>query len=387
MKKMLFNLLLALPVLVLVACGGPSATTESPPAEVPQEAAEPAQEQEAAPAATSPLEPTLAPRSATLQSAEGTIQIRTNAGGGILAVEPGMALVAGNEIQTGPDGEAVLLLDDGTVIVVAENSTFTLTSLDGTPDIPITQSFLRNGQVFSIRDAPLPQGAAYQVETPAGVATIRGSAMGVSFSPEFGSAVTCLTGLCGAQAGGQDSPLAGGQAIDMTDAGLSEVTDMASEQIQEWSDTYDTVEESGVEVEDNPLDSNCSCEDTTLVCEDGTSEENSPDCDDGAPGAPDETDAPATDEPSDTGEVGCNCSGTAYVCDADGETFEFPDHPACGGAGTTCWCIETVQVCPDSTVSFDHPACGGTGSGLPSDFNPLDYLPENFNPDDFTPPS
>jgi hypothetical protein len=125
MKKMLFNLLLALPVLVLVACGGPSATTESPPAEVPQEAAEPAQEQEAAPAATSPLEPTLAPRSATLQSAEGTIQIRTNAGGGILAVEPGMALVAGNEIQTGPDGEAVLLLDDGTVIVVAENSTFT----------------------------------------------------------------------------------------------------------------------------------------------------------------------------------------------------------------------------------------------------------------------
>ena len=120
----------------------------------------------------------------------------------------------------------ILALDDGTVVAINPDSTFALSELDGDVENPITRFFMNVGEVFAFRlnDEPLPDDAAFEVETPTGIAAIRGSSMGVMMAPQTQAGsplvVVCLTGHCiVVNVNDDEIDLTAGEKIDINDLG------------------------------------------------------------------------------------------------------------------------------------------------------------------------
>ncbi len=255
-------LLLALLSALFVACqtgaeattevAGTTEATEAPTTQAPVTDAP----------TTEPPPPTDAPtavstepvRTVSVQSVQGTVEIRLAAGGAYEAASEGQVLGVGAEVRTGGDGRATLLLDDGTQIVVIENSSFTVTALEGTPSNPISRFFLNLGKVFSISQGELPPGASYEVETPNGVAAIRGSMLSVGYDPISGEVVvTCLIGHCVFSDGITIVDLEAGQAVSIAglDLPMGEVILISDEQFQEWLDILGLL---GIDVVIEPIE-------------------------------------------------------------------------------------------------------------------------------------
>lgn len=90
-------------------------------------------------------------------------------------------------------------------------------------------------------------------------------------------------------------------------------------------------------------DITCECDNTDLVCSDGTVLEGFPTC---------------------IGTV-CDCEGTTLNCGG----ILFEDHHECDGQATQCTCTGTTLNCSDGTIVEDHPLCTGTPGtqpGIPS---------------------
>ncbi len=101
-------------------------------------------------------------------------------------------LRADGQVQTGDDGRARLDLSSGTIIRVTPSSIFTLTSNEEVEGGLATKIKLELGRIFIILS-----GGSADVETPSGVASVRGSYMKVEVDPEtMDIYVTCLEGNC-----------------------------------------------------------------------------------------------------------------------------------------------------------------------------------------------
>jgi hypothetical protein len=106
----------------------------------------------------------------------------------------GAVLNVDGQVQTGEDGRVRLDLSTGTIIRVTPSSVFTLVSNEEIEGGLLTKIKLEAGKIFIIL-----KGGQADVETPSGVASVRGSYLKVEIDPVTGDIyITCLEGTCSA---------------------------------------------------------------------------------------------------------------------------------------------------------------------------------------------
>jgi ferric-dicitrate binding protein FerR (iron transport regulator) len=177
--------------------------------------------------------------SAALSELVGKVEIKAADSEAFAPADANSVLEANGQVQTGDDGRVRLDLSSGTIIRIASSSSFTLTSNEETEGGLITKINLLAGKVFIILN-----GGTAEVETPSGVASVRGSYMKVEVDPENGDVyVTCLEGNCSAQnpAGGVEFTQGQKTILFHKDPAtgnwtIPNVEPMTPEEFQEWLD-------------------------------------------------------------------------------------------------------------------------------------------------------
>ena len=137
---------------------------------------------------------TASPLSAKLSELQGTVNIKAASQQNFSAATANSILEENGQVQTGDDGRVRLDLSTGTIIRMAPSSLFTLVSNQPADNSLATHLKLQLGQIFIIL-----KGGSMQVDTPSGVASVRGSYMMVEVDPTtLDVIVTCLEGDCSA---------------------------------------------------------------------------------------------------------------------------------------------------------------------------------------------
>ena len=193
MNKLTSTLLLL--TLILSACASnptaaPAESTEAPAGDV---TTAPAETAPAEAAVTENSEQAPAAREAVVAEIENDAIFRAESEGDFVPAEAGSTIKPGGALQTSENGRVRLDLNpEGTIVRIAPNSAFTLPELvevDGEPKSTINLFF---GKIFVLLN-----GGSLDVQTPSGVASVRGSVMSVSFDPETGLIQgACLEGQC-----------------------------------------------------------------------------------------------------------------------------------------------------------------------------------------------
>ena len=186
---------------------------------------------------TATLTPTASPvptpsRTAAISLVEPLVESRASASVDFSAAAPGVMLPVGGEARTGEAGRARLdLAPDGTIIRLAPNTYFTVSKLEEESGSPFTELELFFGQIYIILS-----GGELSVQTPSGLASVRGSMMGVSYDPNTKSmTVTCLEGHCSLRNDKGIIELVAGQAADILNGILSRAPrDLTDGEIYGW---------------------------------------------------------------------------------------------------------------------------------------------------------
>ena len=147
----------------------------------------------------SPAPATADPRTAVISEIVNDVAARPSAAEAFAAATTGFALHIGGQVQTGDDSRARLDFSDGVIIRVAANSTFTMQDT-----APAPEGFVRRLQLEAGKLWVSLTGGEVQVETPLGVASVRGSF--AVFEYDLGDpndpnddvlTLECLEGQCG----------------------------------------------------------------------------------------------------------------------------------------------------------------------------------------------
>lgn len=179
-----------------------------------------------------------APLSAKLSELTGLVQLKQNADADFAPASADSKLDVNGQVQTGDDGRVRLDLSSGTIIRIAPSSIFTLTSNDETEGGLITRIQLEAGKIFIILN-----GGQADVETPSGVASVRGSYMKVQVDPVTKTIyITCLEGDCSASNPAGAVNFTNGQSVvlfaqdEQGNWTVPSVGQMTPEEFQEWLD-------------------------------------------------------------------------------------------------------------------------------------------------------
>ena len=173
-------------------------------------------------------------RSATFAEVENAVEARPAPSDEYAPASVGLTLFTGGAARTGDDGRARLdLVPDATILRLAPNTIFTLSELDERDDGPFSVLKLFIGKIYIILS-----GGELQVETPSGLASVRGSMMGVSYDPKTGAmTATCLEGHCSLRTKDGTVELIAGQAADIRDGILSREPRIISDgELLDWFD-------------------------------------------------------------------------------------------------------------------------------------------------------
>lgn len=172
-------------------------------------------------------------REAILSEIQNTVSIRKTSVDESIPAEKGMSILEGGSVETGEDGRARIdLMPEGTIVRVGPNSSFSFPKLTEEGNEPKTTIQLLFGKVFI-----LLKGGSLNVETPSGVASVRGSLLSVEFNPETNrTSATCMEGDCSLQTeGGEEIDLPEGQESFIDEGG--EVMDpfpMDKDEVEAW---------------------------------------------------------------------------------------------------------------------------------------------------------
>ena len=182
---------------------------------------------------------------AALSELQGTVGIKQPGQTDFSAASADTTLVQDGQVQTGEDGRVRLDLSSGTIIRMAPSSLFTLVSneeVDGGLD---TKLQLEAGKIFIVLN-----GGSMDVETPSGVASVRGSYMSVWVDPvTLNVYVTCAEGRCHAANESGAVDFGTGEKTILfrrNDDGTYApplVEDMTAEDYQDWLDENPGLEE------------------------------------------------------------------------------------------------------------------------------------------------
>lgn len=181
----------------------------------------------------------ISPLSASLSELSGTVNTKQAGQDVFTPANAETVLEVNGQVETGDDGRVRLDLSSGTIIRVAPSSLFTLTANEELGDGLATKLKLDIGKLFIILS-----GGRADVETPSGVASVRGSYMKVEVDPEtLDIYITCLEGECTASNPAGSVSFTNGQKVILfhrdpaTGAWTTPfVEPMTPEEFQEWLD-------------------------------------------------------------------------------------------------------------------------------------------------------
>jgi FecR protein len=131
----------------------------------------------------------LGPRTATAQtvagsflSLNGQVQIQ-RAGGAMIGAAAGVGVNVGDRIVTGPNGHAVIILNDQSRLELGSASSITLDQFTITDGVTATRVSLFSGVMRSlVNAAPASAPANYQVHTPNAIADVRGTKFDAAYT-------------------------------------------------------------------------------------------------------------------------------------------------------------------------------------------------------------
>lgn len=128
---------------------------------------------------------------ALLLKVRGEVSINRGANGSWEAAKKGMRLHSGNVIRTGDNSlAAIVFTDDKSLIKVRENSELTIRGKREARSVR-KSIFMRLGELW----ARVTGGSNFQVETPSGVAAVKGTEFYVTMDATGNMVVFCLEGL------------------------------------------------------------------------------------------------------------------------------------------------------------------------------------------------
>ncbi len=135
-------------------------------------------------------------RSATISEIQNTVEARESDSAEWKTAGTGEQVAAGGGVRTGDESRARVDISDGTILRVAPNTEFQLATLSPELANPVTKLVVASGRLFAWITEALG-GGSFEVETPSGVATVRGSLMSAAYSStDARLVVTCLQGNC-----------------------------------------------------------------------------------------------------------------------------------------------------------------------------------------------
>jgi hypothetical protein len=151
----------------------------------------------------------------------------------------GQQLLTGGGTKTGEESRVRVDITDGTILRIGPNTEFQLAELSPQAENPVTRLQLEAGKVWVWVTRSLGAGA-FEIETPSGVATVRGSLMSVEYDRAAGRVlITCLDGECTLRDRAQIAnivTLIRGQRSEIAGAGQAPLATlrMTRAQIREW---------------------------------------------------------------------------------------------------------------------------------------------------------
>lgn len=225
-------------LLFLIACAAP--VNVSPP-DSPEAGAPVVESASAPPAPPASPAATRAPRMASFVEITNAVEARRSQSESFAPASLGQILPVGGEARTGEDGRARLdLLPEQTIVRLAPNSAFTLAALEENENGPSSKIQLAFGKIWILLN-----GGSLNVETPSGVASVRGSLLSVAFDPQAKRiTVTCREGHCALEDEDETLELTEGEAADSVDGDMDdEPREMTEEEQQEWEEEAPESEE------------------------------------------------------------------------------------------------------------------------------------------------
>ena len=179
------------------------------------------------------LIPAAAPLTASIKELSGQVQILKFSEGFFKDASLNSSLEENDQVLTGEDGRVRLDLDTGTIIRIGPFSNFTLKQNEDTPQGTLTTLELTIGRIWIILN-----GGSVEVDTPSGMASVRGSYLHVWVDPDNGQTrVTCLEGDCAlSNASGTVALVAGQTAEIKGNFDPPQADKMSDEDVNEWLD-------------------------------------------------------------------------------------------------------------------------------------------------------
>ncbi|MBN1305307.1 MAG: DUF3048 C-terminal domain-containing protein [Anaerolineales bacterium] len=187
--------------------------------------------------------PTLDPFHATIIELQGDVRTRQPYQNEFSPAEPGMRLEVEGLIRTMLDGRARLDLSSGTTIRIAPSTTVQILDNQISQYGLSTRLRLELGKLWIILN-----GGTLEVETPSGLASVRGSYMSVELLADGEITITCLEGNCRLGNSTGEVNITNGQTATITSPQISPIAGaMSPGQFDEWQqenpEAKDLVEE------------------------------------------------------------------------------------------------------------------------------------------------
>ncbi|MBN2500133.1 MAG: FecR domain-containing protein [Anaerolineales bacterium] len=173
------------------------------------------------------------PDTALLSEISGEVLARQPLDTDYASVADGYELQARGQIQTLDDGRVRVDTSEGTIVRLGPSSFFTYEGTEEQDTGLLVRLRITLGEIWVILG-----GGSAEVDTPSGLASVRGSYLSVSVNPDTGEVyVTCLEGHCGLSNAAGGVELVAGQTAVITNADLPPVVgSMSEEDIQRWLD-------------------------------------------------------------------------------------------------------------------------------------------------------
>lgn len=180
-------------------------------------------------------------RTARISELRNTVSARITSAADWLAAREGEQINAGGGVRTGAESRVRIDTSDQSLIRIGANTEFQLLEFSPQPTDPVTRLQLEAGKLW-VQVTQALGGGSFEVETPAGVATVRGSLMSVEFEQATGRlAVTCLEGECELRDRAQNTVrLRAGEASEILGVGQAPLSarPMNRAELNDWIENF-----------------------------------------------------------------------------------------------------------------------------------------------------
>jgi hypothetical protein len=194
-----------------------------------------------APTATSTSASTATPqgRTALLSNLEKSVDSRGQAADNWQAAIEGQVIPAGGGVKTGTESKVRIDISDGSIVRLSPESEFMLATLSPSETDPVTKFILDTGTLWVWVTKSLG-GGSFEVETPVGVATVRGSLMSVGYDAGTNRLLlNCLEGECTLKdLAGRLTTLREGDETDSDGQTTAALRKMTRARLQEWLENF-----------------------------------------------------------------------------------------------------------------------------------------------------